>query len=148
MKKSHNRIKSARKDIKRTLVLKPSNSKMIKSEINEFESVESVSYNSAMGNNTNTNTNTSDTNSLKTISIETSMLSKDLKFILKELRCITQKIKKDEYEEEKSLDWKFAAMVIDRLCMVLFYFATLISTCLILLTSKNFFKSSDLSSNL
>ena len=144
MKKSHNRVKNARKSIKRTLIVKQSNSNMIKCEINEFENVESMMCKSVVEN----NTNFSEINSLKTISIETTMLSKDLNFILQELRCITQKIKKDEYEEEKSLDWKFAAMVIDRLCMVLFYLATFISTCLILLTSKNFFKSSDLSSNL
>ena len=66
-----------------------------------------------------------------------------MKSILKELRCITNKIKRDEYEEEKSLDWKFAAMVIDRLCMILFYLATFITTCLILLTSKSFYKKSD-----
>ena len=31
--------------------------------------------------------------------------------ILKELKCITQKLKDDQKEEEQSLDWKFAAMV-------------------------------------
>lgn len=60
--------------------------------------------------------------------------------ILRELQVITRKIKIDQEEEDKSLDWKFAAMVIDRLCMVFFSFATLISTAGILLTAKNFFK--------
>ena len=34
-----------------------------------------------------------------------------LESILKELKCITQKLKDDQDEEESSLDWKFAAMV-------------------------------------
>ena len=71
------------------------------------------------------------------------MLRKCLTAILKELRSITQKLKEDEDDEGKALDWKFAAMVIDRLCMVVFTVATLLSTVLILFTSKNIFKPSD-----
>ena len=63
-----------------------------------------------------------------------------LNLILKELQFITKKIKTDEEEEDKSNDWKFAAMVIDRLCLVFFSVATFISTAAILLTAKNFFK--------
>jgi nicotinic acetylcholine receptor len=66
-----------------------------------------------------------------------------LNAILKELRCMTQKLKDDEEEEEQSLNWKFAAMVIDRLCMYFFAIATFISTALILFTSSNLYKSSD-----
>ena len=70
-------------------------------------------------------------------------LRKNLNLILKELRVITNKLKDDEEDEQKSLNWKFAAMVIDRLCMFIFAIATFISTVLILFTSNNFFKSSD-----
>lgn len=70
-------------------------------------------------------------------------LRKSLGSILKELRTITQKLKEDEDDEGKALDWKFAAMVIDRLCMVVFAVATLLSAILILFTSKNIFKPSD-----
>jgi len=66
--------------------------------------------------------------------------SQNLNMILKELQTITNKIKNDEEDEEKSLDWKFAAMVIDRLCLVIFTFATFISTAVTVITSKNFFK--------
>jgi len=66
--------------------------------------------------------------------------SSSLNLILKELQFITKKIKTDEEEEDKSNDWKFAAMVIDRLCLVFFSMATFISTAAILLTAKNFFK--------
>lgn len=71
------------------------------------------------------------------------MLRKCLSSILKELRMITAKLKEDEDDEGKALDWKFAAMVIDRLCMVVFAVATLLSAILILFTSKNIFKPSD-----
>ena len=68
---------------------------------------------------------------------------KNLGSILKEIRLITQKLKDDEEDETKSLNWKFAAMVIDRLCLVFFSIATVLSTILILFTSKNIFKPSD-----
>ena len=71
---------------------------------------------------------------------EIHVLRKSLHLILKELRHLTQKMKDDDEDEDKALNWKFAAMVIDRLCMVFFMGATLISTIVILLTSKNFFK--------
>ena len=42
---------------------------------------------------------------------EMSLLKRSLNAILKELRCMTQKLKDDEEEEEQELNWKFAAMV-------------------------------------
>ena len=74
---------------------------------------------------------------------DVSLLRRNLTNILKEIRVITNKIKDDEDDEKKSLNWKFAAMVIDRLCMYTFAIATFLSTVLILLTSKNFFSPSD-----
>jgi nicotinic acetylcholine receptor len=67
-------------------------------------------------------------------------IKRNLGAILKELKTMTQKIEDDEADEEKILSWKFAAMVIDRMCMVIFSIATFLSTALILLTSENFFK--------
>jgi len=67
-------------------------------------------------------------------------IKRNLGAILKELKTMTQKIEDDDADEEKILNWKFAAMVIDRLCMVIFSIATFLSTVLILLTSENFFK--------
>lgn len=77
---------------------------------------------------------------------ELSSLRKHLHLILKEMRLINSKLKREEGDEESSLDWKFAAMVIDRLCMILFIVATILSNALIL-SSKNFFKSSNPSEN-
>lgn len=74
---------------------------------------------------------------------EINLLRKNLSYILKEIQVITRKLKIDEEDELKSLNWKFAAMVIDRLCLIMFSLVTLVSTLLILFTSKNFFKSSD-----
>lgn len=71
---------------------------------------------------------------------ELSIKSNFLNQILKELQIITKKMKIDQEEEDRGLDWKFAAMVIDRLCLVIFTLATFISTAGILLTAKNFFK--------
>jgi nicotinic acetylcholine receptor len=70
-------------------------------------------------------------------------VKRNLTAILKEIKAITQKIRDDEEDESKELSWKFAAMVIDRLCMVIFATLTIIITVTILMTSKNFFKSSD-----
>jgi nicotinic acetylcholine receptor len=60
--------------------------------------------------------------------------------ILKELQVLTKKIADDAEDEEKELSWKFAAMVIDRLCMWIFAISTFIATVGILFTAKNFFK--------
>ena len=67
-------------------------------------------------------------------------LKKKLNAIIKEIRHLTKKIKEDYDDAEKELNWKFAAMVIDRLCMWIFTVATVVSTAGILLTSKNFFR--------
>jgi hypothetical protein len=67
-------------------------------------------------------------------------LKKNLNAIIKEIRQLTKKIKEDYEDAEKELNWKFAAMVIDRLCMWVFTVATVVSTAGILLTSKNFFR--------
>ena len=66
-------------------------------------------------------------------------IKRNLGAILNELKTLTQKITDDDADEEKELNWKFAAMVMDRLCMIFFATTTLIST-IILMTSKNFFR--------
>ena len=74
---------------------------------------------------------------------EYALVKRSLLLILKEMRTLTQKMKDDEDYEAVSLTWKFAAMVIDRLCMFFFAFATFFSTAAILFTSPNLYKSSD-----
>ncbi|XP_064608817.1 neuronal acetylcholine receptor subunit alpha-7-like [Liolophura sinensis] len=52
----------------------------------------------------------------------------ELLLILKELKKMTSKLKKDDEESDIRSDWKFAAMVIDRLCLWIFTILTLVST--------------------
>ncbi|XP_074649612.1 neuronal acetylcholine receptor subunit alpha-7-like isoform X2 [Tubulanus polymorphus] len=61
----------------------------------------------------------------------------ELHSIIKELKFITNKMKKDEDDSEVSSDWKFAAMVIDRLCLVMFTSFTFISTFAILFSAPH-----------
>jgi nicotinic acetylcholine receptor len=78
-------------------------------------------------------------NELQTSSSEASVLQQELQNILKEIRCITKKINDDEEDEGEELDWKFAAMVLDKLCLYLFGTLTLITT-VMLMRTPNFFK--------
>lgn len=62
-----------------------------------------------------------------------------LRDILKELQFLTEKVKRDEQFEDDCNDWKFAAMVIDRLCLWLFTIFTTVSTCAILFSAPHLF---------
>ena len=50
--------------------------------------------------------------------IPTHPLHRELSLILKEIKVITDKIKDDDEAGNVENDWKFAAMVIDRLCLI------------------------------
>lgn len=63
--------------------------------------------------------------------------SKDLMNILSELRYITSKIKDSDDQMEIKMDWKFAAMVVDRLCLITFSLYTLIATVVIMLSAPH-----------
>jgi len=60
-----------------------------------------------------------------------------LKSILGELRSVTSKLRQDERFEDECSDWKFAAMVVDRLCLCLFTMFTVISTFAILFSAPH-----------
>ncbi len=62
---------------------------------------------------------------------------RELSLILKELRMITEKIKRDEEASEITNDWKFAAMVVDRLCLIIFTLFTVIATIAVLLSAPH-----------
>lgn len=89
----------------------------------------------------------------------------ELALILKELRWITDQVrhslyiawtikffeqidfngipshfqlKKNDLDEEISKDWKFAAMVVDRLCLIIFTLFTIIATLSVLFSAPNF----------
>lgn len=64
----------------------------------------------------------------------------DIRLILSELKFMTDHVRKAEEEDDISQDWKFSAMVIDRLCLLLFTLLTAIFSYLTLFSAPNFFK--------
>ncbi|CAF0893267.1 unnamed protein product [Didymodactylos carnosus] len=74
------------------------------------------------------------------LSAQFEAMNLQLKVIVKELCVITDNIHQQEKSDNTSADWKFAAMVLDRLCLWLFSILTIVFTCAILFTSRNIFK--------
>lgn len=62
---------------------------------------------------------------------------RELSGILKELRIITEKIRHDEEDNLINNDWKFAAMVVDRICLILFTLFTIIATIAVLFSAPH-----------
>ena len=62
---------------------------------------------------------------------------RDLQAIIRELRYITTRIKRKEEEDEMVLDWKFAAMVVDRVCLIIFTLFTIIAILTVLLSAPH-----------
>ena len=62
---------------------------------------------------------------------------RELNLILKELRVITDKIRDDEDTAAIENDWKFAAMVLDRLCLITFTMFTIIATIAVLFSAPH-----------
>jgi hypothetical protein len=87
------------------------------------------------------NTKAKNINGLKSyINNDIIAVKKEIHQILEEVKQITKKIKEDDDDANKELDWKFAAMVLDKLCLYVFSILTITSTSVILLSSPNFFK--------
>ena len=57
--------------------------------------------------------------------------------ILKELKFITNRMKIHDEELDIISDWKFAAMVIDRFCLITFTAFTVITTIAVLLSAPH-----------
>ncbi|CAF3600208.1 unnamed protein product [Rotaria sordida] len=64
----------------------------------------------------------------------------DLRMIMYELKFLSDYIRKEEEDDDISQDWKFSAMVIDRLCLVLFSIMTTIFSYVTLFSAPNFLK--------
>ena len=62
---------------------------------------------------------------------------RELSLILKEIRVITDKIRDDEDSAAIENDWKFAAMVLDRLCLITFTLFTIIATVAVLASAPH-----------
>lgn len=56
------------------------------------------------------------------------LAQRDLQGILREIRFITARMRKSEDDAEVVGDWKFAAMVVDRMCLIVFTSFTIIAT--------------------
>ncbi|CRK93806.1 CLUMA_CG007333, isoform A [Clunio marinus] len=61
----------------------------------------------------------------------------ELALILKEIRFITDQIRKDDDDSGVAKDWKYAAMVVDRLCLIIFTFFTIAATIAVLMSAPH-----------
>nr|AJE70265.1 nicotinic acetylcholine receptor alpha7 subunit [Apis mellifera] len=61
----------------------------------------------------------------------------ELMMILKEIKIITDQLKSEELNTKVTNDWKFAAMVIDRMCLIIFTLFTIIATIAVLLSAPH-----------
>lgn len=64
-------------------------------------------------------------------------LKRELGLILKEIRVITDKIRDDDDSSTVEGDWRFAAMVLDRLCLLFFTVFTIITTVVVMLAAPH-----------
>ena len=67
----------------------------------------------------------------------------ELLSILNELRFITHKMKENDEKEEETNDWKFAAMVIDRLCFWIFTLYLVVTTLAIFFSAPHLFSGDE-----
>ncbi|KAL7297584.1 hypothetical protein TKK_0009261 [Trichogramma kaykai] len=70
-------------------------------------------------------------------SLPLSGTQRELHTILKELQFITSRMKKSDIESEVISDWKFAAMVVDRFCLIVFTLFTVMATVAVLLSAPH-----------
>uniref|UniRef100_A0ABD2WYE0 Nicotinic acetylcholine receptor alpha 7 subunit n=1 Tax=Trichogramma kaykai TaxID=54128 RepID=A0ABD2WYE0_9HYME len=61
----------------------------------------------------------------------------ELILILKEIKIITNQLKDNEVSTKIANDWKFAAMVIDRMCLIIFTLFTIIATITVLFSAPH-----------
>ena len=79
---------------------------------------------------------------LPTNSSQTHLFSPELQKILSQLNVIIDHMQQQQKYDDVSQDWKFVAMVIDRLCLILFTIAMTVFTFLTLVSPLNIFSSS------
>ncbi|XP_017767088.1 PREDICTED: neuronal acetylcholine receptor subunit alpha-7-like [Eufriesea mexicana] len=61
----------------------------------------------------------------------------ELIMILKEIKIITDQMKSEDKNAKVKNDWKFAAMVVDRVCLIIFTLFTIIATITVLLSAPH-----------
>lgn len=68
------------------------------------------------------------------------LICSELRTIILHLSTLTRHAQREEEHDIISQDWKFVAMVVDRLCLILFTIAMALFTGLTLFSTPNFFK--------
>lgn len=66
-----------------------------------------------------------------------SVAQKELQLILKEIQFITNRMRKADEEADIISDWKFAAIVMDRFCLIVFTMFTIIATLVVLCSAPH-----------
>lgn len=66
-----------------------------------------------------------------------SIAQKELQLILKEIQFITNRMRKADEEADIISDWKFAAIVMDRFCLIVFTLFTIIATLVVLCSAPH-----------
>ncbi|VDM75789.1 unnamed protein product [Strongylus vulgaris] len=61
----------------------------------------------------------------------------ELKTISGQIKVMRKRMEEDERDEQAANDWKFAAMVVDRLCLFIFSIFIVVSTCGIMFSSPH-----------
>ncbi|EPB72497.1 hypothetical protein ANCCEY_08412 [Ancylostoma ceylanicum] len=61
----------------------------------------------------------------------------ELKTISGQIKVMRKRMEEDERDEQAANDWKFAAMVVDRLCLFIFTIFIVVSTCGIMFSSPH-----------
>lgn len=73
-------------------------------------------------------------------SLDTEMIRSELRMILTQLSFLTHHVRREEKLDDESQDWRFIAMVIDRLCLIAFTISMALFTALTLLSTPAFYK--------
>ncbi|XP_054718543.1 neuronal acetylcholine receptor subunit alpha-7-like [Uloborus diversus] len=63
--------------------------------------------------------------------------SKELTAILREIRYITNRMRREDRTGDIISEWKYAAMVVDRVCLIVFTAFTVLSTCICLFSAPH-----------
>ncbi len=66
-----------------------------------------------------------------------SAAQRDLQLILKEIQFITNRMRKVDEEADIISDWKFAAIVMDRFCLIVFTLFTIVATLVVLCSAPH-----------
>ncbi|KAG8178949.1 hypothetical protein JTE90_027828 [Oedothorax gibbosus] len=67
----------------------------------------------------------------------TGCFSRELASILRELKFVTGRMKKEDKINDIIAEWKYAAMVVDRVCLIFFTAFTVLSTCICLFSAPH-----------